>query len=65
MEKYSEYTIKEPKDSPIKLIVLDQETKGVTLSVRDDFSDAMISFNLPRAPMIDALEYVLKKLKAK
>lgn len=45
------------------LCVADENPSGVTLSVNDKGNVA--SFNLPRVKMIEALEYLLLKIKAK
>ena len=66
MKLYSQHYITPNKDSekPIVLIVTDQDPEGVTITVKDNSTDGtMTSFNLPRIAMINALEYIVKKLK--
>ena len=66
MKLYSQHYITPNKDSekPIVLIVTDQDPDGVTITVKDNSEGGtMTSFNLPRIAMINALEYIVKKLK--
>ncbi len=66
MKLYSQYYITPNKDSekPIVLIVTDQDPEGVTITIRDNSEGGSISsFNLPRIAMINALEYIVKKIK--
>jgi len=66
MKLYSQHYITPNKDSekPIVLIVTDQDPEGVTITIRDNLEGGAISsFNLPRIAMINALEYIVKKLK--
>lgn len=67
MIAYSQYYIK-AKESPLPvvLIVTDENPVGVTLTVKDNTPDGtMTSFNLPRQEMIEALEYILAKIKSR
>ena len=66
MKAYSTYHIRENDEkSQIRLIVTDENPKGVTLTIKDNAPEGtMTSFNLPRMEMIEALEYVLNKIKA-
>ncbi len=66
MKAYSQYYIKQNRneDNLVILIVTDEDPKGVTLTVKDNSPEGtMTSFNLPRMEMIEALEYIVKKLK--
>lgn len=68
MKAYSQYYIKESGQQcsadPVVLIVTDEDPKGVTITVKDNScGGTMTSFNLPRIAMIEALEYIVKKLK--
>ena len=66
MKAGASYYIKrnKPSDSPMILIVTDENPEGVTLTVKDNsIEGSMTSFNLPRIEMIEALEYIVKKLK--
>lgn len=47
------------------IIVSDIDPTGVTMSIRDGSGEPVNSFNLPRQDMIEALEYIVAKLKAK
>jgi len=67
MEIYSQHYIRGNKseEKPKVLIVTDENPKGVTLTVKDNSDDgSMTSFSLPRLHMIEALEYIVAKLKA-
>jgi hypothetical protein len=66
MKIYSQHYIKEtiPTDSPIVLIVTDENPAGVTLTVKDNLNNAMVSFNLPKIEMIESLQYIINELKA-
>jgi len=66
MEKYSQFYIRQDRTSEesVVLIVTDEDPKGVTLTIKDNApGGSMTSFNLPRRPMIEALEYILKGIK--
>lgn len=65
METYSNYHITS-KNEPKKVVCFtDSNPKGVTLLITDENKEDTISFNLPRMEMIEALEYVLAKIKAR
>jgi hypothetical protein len=66
MDAYSNYYIKS-KDEPNKIVTfIDQNPTGVTLMLKDQNDDGgQLSFSLPRTEMIEALEYVLQKIKAR
>lgn len=65
MDTYSNYHIKS-KNEPNKTVCFaDSNPKGVTLLITDKNKEDTISFNLPRMEMIEALEYVLAKIKAR
>jgi len=67
MEAYSQYYIKQKQSPlPVVLIVTDENPAGVTITVKDNTEGGtMTSFNLPRQEMIEALEYILMKIKAR
>jgi hypothetical protein len=63
MEAHSNYYI-ESKHEPKKVIIIsDQDPTGVTLTMKDEISE--VQFSLCRKEMIEALEYVLIKIKAR
>lgn len=65
MDTYSNYYIKS-KNEPNKVICFaDSNPVGVTLLLTDENKEETISFNLSRVQMIEALEYVLAKIKAR
>ena len=65
METYSNYYIKS-KNEPKKVVCFaDSNPRGVNLLITDEAKEETISFNLPRMEMIEALEYVLAKIKAR
>lgn len=66
MDAYSNYYIKS-KNEPNKIITFtDQNPTGVTLTLKDQNDEGgQLSFSLPRMEMIEALEYVLQKIKAR
>ena len=45
------------------LFVADENPAGVTMSINDN--GKVCSFNMPRVPMIEVLEYLLTKIKAR
>lgn len=65
------YTISDGKretgetGGPNYISVSDIDPTGVTMSIRDGSGEPLKSFNLPRQDMIEALEYIVAKLKAK
>jgi hypothetical protein len=66
MEAHSNYYIKDKHNSNKVVIVTDENPKGVTLTIKDNAKDGgQESFNLPRIQMIEALEYLLMKIKAR
>jgi len=66
MDAYSNYYIKS-KNEPNKIVTFtDQNPTGVTLTLKDQNDEGgHLSFSLPRMEMIEALEYVLQKIKAR
>jgi hypothetical protein len=66
MDAYSNYYIKS-KNEPNKIVTFtDQNPTGVTLTLKDQNDEGgQLSFSLPRMEMIEALEYVLQKIKAR
>jgi len=66
MEAYSNYYIKD-KSNPNKImIVTDENPKGVTIVIKDNNEGGgQECFNLPRVEMIEALEYLILKIKAR
>jgi hypothetical protein len=66
MDAYSNYYIKS-KNEPNKIVTFtDQNPTGVTLTLKDQNDEGYeLSFSLPRMEMIEALEYVLQKIKAR
>ncbi len=63
MEVHSNYYIKS-KDEPNKVVIVtDQNPTGVTLTLKDE--NLEVQFSLCRMEMIEALEYVLMKIKAR
>jgi hypothetical protein len=63
MEVHSNYYIKS-KDEPNKVVIVtDQNPTGVTLTLKDE--NSQVQFSLCRMEMIEALEYVLQKIKAR
>lgn len=66
MDTHSNYYIKS-KTEPNKIVTfIDQNPIGVTLMIKDQNEDGgQLSFSLPRMEMIEALEYVLLKIKAR
>ena len=66
METYSNYYIKD-KNNPEKIVIVnDENPKGVTILIKDTSeTGGQESFTLPRMQMIEALEYVLQKIKAR
>jgi hypothetical protein len=66
MDAYSNYYIKS-KNEPNKIVTFtDQNPTGVTLTLKDQNDEGgELSFSLPRMEMIEALEYVLQKIKAR
>jgi hypothetical protein len=66
MKLSSQYTVHEDKSGNTQkvLITTDEDPAGVTLTVKDNSpGGTMTSFNLPRRPMIEALVYIINKLK--
>ena len=61
MKAYSQYYIK-GQDSTV-LIVNDENPEGVTITIKNNSVGAITSFNLPRYEMIEALEYIINKIK--
>lgn len=65
------YTISDGKretgatGGPVYISVSDVDPVGVTISILNGSGDSVKSFNLPRQDMIEALEYIVAKLKAK
>ena len=48
------------------ICVTDQDPKGVTITIKDNNEDgSQVSFSLCRMEMIEALEYILQKIKAR
>lgn len=65
METYSNYYVKDKHNPEKILIVNDQNPAGVTLVIKDNSEHGgQESFSLPRLQMIEALEYILNKIKA-
>lgn len=66
MDAYSNYCIRS-KNEPNKIVTFtDQNPTGVTLTLKyQNDEGSQISFSLPRMEMIEALEYVLLKIKAR
>lgn len=65
METFSNYYIKSKTEANKIVIFSDQNPTGVTLTIKDQNDENQISFSLPRMEMIEALEYVLQKIKAR
>ena len=74
MEAKSTYMIKDDgKENYILLIVTDEDPGGVTIEISNgitiesfnyNLGTQPLKFNMPRKPMIEALEYIVKKLKS-
>lgn len=66
MELSSTYYIKDAHYSFTEIIINDSNPQGVTLTINDTSKDGtQNSFTLPRMEMIEALEYILLKIKAR
>lgn len=70
MKAHSKYIIEEKsmfngtdKKPGMQLIVTDEDPHGVTIEIMNDCGVPQNNFNLPRIKMIEALEYILNKLK--
>lgn len=70
MKAHSKYIIEDKsqfnsadKKPPMLLIVTDEDPQGVTVEIMKDCEEPQNKFNLPRVAMIEALEYILYKLK--
>lgn len=70
MKAHSKYTIEEKsqfvglqREPGRLLIVTEEDPVGVTVEIINDFGVPQNKFNLPIIQMIEALEYILKKLK--
>ena len=65
MKIHSNYYITD-KNSPDKIVIVtDENPTGVTILLKNTAGEGwQESFTLPRAEMIQALEYILVKLKA-
>ena len=66
MKAYSNYYIVD-KNEPEKIVIINDENPiGVTITIKDTSEETggQKSFSLPRMAMIEALEYVLLKIKA-
>lgn len=66
MDTFSTYCIKS-KDEPNKIVqFVDQNPTGVTMIIKDqNEGGGQLSFSLCRMEMIEALDYVLQKIKAR
>lgn len=66
MDAYSNYYIKSKHEANKIICFTDQNPTGVTITLKDQNDNGgQISFSLPRTEMIEALEYVLLKIKAR
>lgn len=66
MDAYSNYYIKTKHEENKIICFTDQNPTGVTITLKDQNEGSnQISFSLPRMEMIEALEYVLQKIKAR
>lgn len=66
MDAYSNYYIKSKNELNKIVTFTDQNPTGVTLTLKDqNDGGGQLSFSLPRMEMIEALEYVLQKIKAR
>lgn len=66
MDTYSNYYIKSKHEENKIICFTDQNPKGVTMTIKDNNENGgQVSFSLPRMEMIEALEYVLHKIKAR
>ena len=66
MDAYSTYYIKSKQEINKIICFTDQNPTGVTITLKDQNDGGnQISFSLPRMEMIEALEYVLQKIKAR
>jgi hypothetical protein len=66
MDAYSNYYIKSKLEEGKIICFTDQDPKGVTITIKDNNEDGgQVSFSLCRMEMIEALEYVLQKIKAR
>ena len=66
MDAYSNYYIKSKHEENKTICFTDQNPTGVTITLKDQNDNGgQISFSLPRTEMIEALEYVLLKIKAR
>ena len=65
MDAYSNYNIKAKNEPDKVLCFADSNPQGVTIILTDNKEEKAISFNLPRMEMIEALEYLLQKIKAR
>jgi len=59
-----EVTVQSENDRSVTLTVIDENPQGVTLIIAKDMEGVSEPLNLPRRAMIEALEYITKKLKA-
>lgn len=62
MEIHSNFYIKSKHEPNKVVIITDQNPTGVTLTIKDETTQ--VQFSLCRQEMIEALEYVLMKIKA-
>lgn len=65
MNAYSNYNIKSEIEPDKTLCFADSNPQGVTIVLTDNKEEKVLSFNLPRMEMIEALEYILQKIKAR
>lgn len=66
MDAYSKYYIVSKHEENKTICFTDQNPTGVTISIKDQNDNGgQISFSLSRMEMIEALEYVLLKIKAR
>ena len=66
MDAYSKYYIVSKHEENKTICFTDQNPTGVTISIKDkNDNGGQISFSLSRMEMIEALEYVLLKIKAR
>ena len=66
MEINAQYCIKQKKNASeqVVLIVNDENPAGTTLTIKDNAPGGqMVSFNMSRVEMVEALEYIVVKLK--
>jgi len=66
MELRSNYYIKEKNNPNVVIIFEDSDPRGVSITIKNNNDNGgQETFSLCRVDMIEALEYVLRKIKAR